>query len=114
MSITTMPIDLLRAARSYRADSFRTQPRPVLATSTRSRVASLTSSGELTTLDTVPSETRARAATSFMLTEALRATLVPLLTVADRYWPRENDTQRLQTQSLAGRILFGRSRAGPP
>src|SRR4051794_27573358 len=74
MSITTMPIDLLRPARSWRADSFGTQPSLVIAISTRSRVASLTSSGELTTLDTVPSDTRARAATSFMLIEALRAT----------------------------------------
>ncbi|GAB3473278.1 hypothetical protein GCM10027440_01930 [Nocardiopsis coralliicola] len=38
--------------------------------STRSRVRSLTRSGRLSTLDTVPSDTAACAATSFMLGEA--------------------------------------------
>ena len=71
MSITTMPIDRLRPARSCRADSLGTQPSLAMAVVTRSRVCSLTRSGEFTTLDTVPSETPASAATSFMLTEAL-------------------------------------------
>ena len=38
-----------------------------MADCTRERVRSLTRSGRLITLDTVPSETPARAATSFML-----------------------------------------------
>ena len=71
MSITTMPIARLRPARSCRADSFGTQPSLVIATCTRSRVWSLTRPGEFTTFETVPSETPASAATSFMLTDAV-------------------------------------------
>ena len=76
MSITTMPIDRLRPARSCRR---RLVGHPAqlarLPVTTRSRVGSLTRSGELTTLDTVPSETPASAATSFMLTEVLLAAI---------------------------------------
>ena len=55
--------------RSWRADSLRTNPSSAIAASTRWRVRSATTSGRLSTLETVPSETRACAATSFMLGE---------------------------------------------
>ena len=74
MSITTMLITRLRSARSWRADSLGTHPSFLIASSTRSRVPALTRSGELTTLETVPRETPARVATSFMLVEDLRGT----------------------------------------
>ena len=70
-----MPTDLLRPARSWRADSLGTQPSLVIASVTRTRVRSLTISGVLTTLETVPNETPARVATSFMLTDALRVAI---------------------------------------
>ena len=73
MSITTMPTDRLRPARSWRADSLRTQPSLSIACRTRSWVAGDTRSGELSTFETVPTDTPASVATSFMLTE-LRAT----------------------------------------
>ena len=69
ISITTMPIERLRPARNWRADSLRTQPSLAIASSTRCRVASETTAGELTTFDTVPTETPARAATSLTLTD---------------------------------------------
>ena len=74
MSITTMPTDRLRPARSCRADSLRTQPSLSIACRTRSWVAGETRSGELSTFETVPTETPARVATSFMLTELRAAT----------------------------------------
>jgi hypothetical protein len=43
------------------------------------RVGSATKFGEFKTLETVPNETPARAATSFMLTVALRAAICPTL-----------------------------------
>ena len=77
MSITTMLTTRLRPARSWRADSFGTQPSLAIAVSTRSRVVGLTRSGEFTTLETVPSETPASVATSFMLVDDLRGTGTP-------------------------------------
>ena len=56
--------------RSWRANSLRTKPRSAIARSTRSRVAALTTAGRLSTLETVPSDTPAAAATS--LTEGER------------------------------------------
>ena len=50
---------------------------PLRIAEVRSRVAGLTRSGEFTTFDTVPSETPARVATSFMLVEDLRGTDSP-------------------------------------
>src|SRR6478609_2271528 len=67
ISITTIPIERLRPARSWRADSLRTQPSFSIASSTRRRVRSDTTPGELITLDTVPTETPASAATSLTL-----------------------------------------------
>jgi hypothetical protein len=75
MSITIMPMERLRPARSWRAGSLGIQPSLAIASSTRRRVGSATISGEFRTLETVPSETPANAATSFMLTEALRAAM---------------------------------------
>ena len=58
----------LRLPRRRRADFIdRTNPSASIAARTLSRVRSLTWSGWLSTLDTVPSETPARAVTSFML-----------------------------------------------
>src|SRR5918997_3779831 len=72
MSITTTASVRLRPARSCRADWFGTQPSLSIAVITRSRVGARTRSGELITFETVPSETPASMATSFMLTEVLR------------------------------------------
>ena len=66
-------------ARSWRADSLRTKPSSAIASSTLARVAPLTRSGRFRTLETVPSETPARAATS--LTDALLATVTTSLDV---------------------------------
>jgi LacI family transcriptional regulator len=52
-----MPMLRLRPARSWRADSLRTQPSLAIAFSTRDRVASETRAGEFNTLDTVPRDT---------------------------------------------------------
>ena len=60
----------LRPARSWRADSFLMKPSDLIAAWTRLRVDSATTPGRLSTLDTVPTETPARAATSLMLTGA--------------------------------------------
>ena len=49
-----------------------------MASSTLRRVGSATMSGEFKTFETVPRETPASAATSFMLTVALRAAMRPL------------------------------------
>jgi len=48
-----------------------TRPSSAIALSTRSRVAGATRSGRLSTLDTVPSDTPARAATSMTLADSL-------------------------------------------
>src|SRR5215217_8965538 len=77
MSMTIMPMERLRPARSWRAGSLGIQPSLAIASSTRRRVGSATISGEFRTLETVPSETPASAATSFMLTVALRAAMRP-------------------------------------
>jgi hypothetical protein len=63
-SITYASVRLV-PARSWRADSLRTNPRSAIARSTRSRVRALTTSGRFITFETVPSETPAAAATSF-------------------------------------------------
>jgi hypothetical protein len=52
----------------------------VIARSTRSRVPALTRSGRFRTFDTVPSDTPARAATSFMLGAPTHA-IMPCLDV---------------------------------
>src|SRR4029453_10570511 len=70
-----MPMERLRPARSWRAGSFGIQPSFAIASSTRRRVGSATMLGEFKTFDTVPSETPASAATSFMLTVVLRAAM---------------------------------------
>ncbi len=61
---------LLVPIRSWRANSLRTKPSSAIACSTRWRVPALTRSGRLRTLETVPRDTPASAATS--LTEELR------------------------------------------
>jgi hypothetical protein len=53
-------------ARRLRAALLRTNPRSAIAASTLWRLASVTVSGRLSTLDTVPRETPARSATSVM------------------------------------------------
>src|SRR6516162_3780250 len=73
-SRTTRPIVRLRPARSWRADSFLTNPRALIAAFTRSRVDGATMSGRFSTLETVPTETPACAATSLMLMGALTRT----------------------------------------
>ena len=62
-------------ARSWRPDSLRTKPSSAIASSTRWRVASATTSGRFRTFDTVPTDTPARVATS--LTPVERRFLVP-------------------------------------
>ena len=64
----------LRPARSCRAASLRTKPSSAIAFCTRSTVAGATFSGLLSTLETVPTDTDAAAATSFTPT----ATWIPL------------------------------------
>lgn len=78
MSITTMPMERLRPARNWRADSFGTHPSLAIASCTRARVASATRSGEFSTFETVPTDTWASTATSRMLTEFLGPTTAPL------------------------------------
>ncbi len=70
MSSTTRARKRLRPIRSCRADSLRTYPSSSMASCTRRRLVSVTVSGRLRTLLTVPMETPARAATSLMLTAA--------------------------------------------
>jgi hypothetical protein len=77
--MTITPMERLRPARSWRAGSFGIHPSFAIATSTLRRVGSATKSGEFRTLETVPSETLARAATSFMLTVVLRAAMYRFL-----------------------------------
>ena len=72
-SSTIRPIMRLRPARSCRADSFRTNPRALIEACTRSRVEAATTSGRFITLDTVPTDTPACAATSLMLMGAFTA-----------------------------------------
>jgi hypothetical protein len=60
----------LRPARSWRADSFLMKPSCSMAARTRLRVGSATMSGRFSTLETVPTETPAWAATSLMLAGA--------------------------------------------
>ena len=86
ISITTMPIERLRPARSWRADSLRTQPSFSIASSTRCRVASETTAEELITFETVPTETPASAATSFTLTVDLWIAMTWSTLLS--YWPR--------------------------
>ena len=76
-SSTTSPIVRLRPARSWRADSLRMKPSSLMAARTRLRVGSATTSGRFSTLETVPRETPARAATSLMLT-GVSATVPPV------------------------------------
>ena len=64
--------------RSCRADSLRTKPSSAIEASTRLRVRSATTSGRLSTFETVPRETRACAATSFMLGEPDTQPLPPV------------------------------------
>ena len=66
-SRTTRPMVRLRPARSWRADSFLTKPSALIAAFTRSRVGWATMSGRFSTLETVPTDTPACAATSLML-----------------------------------------------
>src|ERR1039457_2857248 len=66
-SSTIRPIIRLRPARNCRADSFRTNPSALIDSCTRSRVEAATMSGRFSTLDTVPTDTPACAATSLML-----------------------------------------------
>src|SRR5262249_28402633 len=77
-SSTTRPMVRLRPARSWRADSFLMKPRCLMAACTRLRVGSATTSGRLSTLETVPTETPAYAATSLMLTGALTTGVPPV------------------------------------
>jgi hypothetical protein len=67
----------LLPARSCRAVSLRTNPSSTIAAWTRVRVFSLTRCGRLSTLDTVPTDTPARAATSFMPGDPLVIALPP-------------------------------------
>src|SRR6478609_8651126 len=60
-----------RPAASCLADALGTKPSSAIAASTLARVAARTAAGRLSTLETVPSETPARAATSLMLTVAM-------------------------------------------
>src|SRR5689334_4846424 len=62
----------LRPAASWRAEALGTNPSSAMADSTRARVAGRTESGRFRTLETVPSDTPALAATSLMLTDAIR------------------------------------------
>ncbi|GAA3095396.1 hypothetical protein GCM10020001_009290 [Nonomuraea salmonea] len=73
MSITLRPIVLLCPARSVEAEPCRTNPSSLMAASTRSRVAGATLPGRFSTLETVPGETPASAATSLMLTMAMKS-----------------------------------------
>src|SRR5579859_5246148 len=57
-------------ARSWRADSFLMKPSCLIASPTRLRVGSATMSGRFSTLETVPTETPACAATSLRLAGA--------------------------------------------
>ena len=67
-SRTTMPMLRLRPARSCRAASLRTKPSSSIACWTRSTVDGDTFEGRFRTLETVPTETDAAAATSRTLT----------------------------------------------
>ncbi len=67
-SSTTRPMVRLRPALSWRADSFLMNPSSLIAAWTRARVRSATTSGWFSTLETVPRDTPARAATSLILT----------------------------------------------
>ncbi len=78
-SSTTSPMVRLRPARSWRADSFLMKPSCLMAACTRLRVGSATTSGRLSTFETVPTETPAYAATSLMLTGALATVSLSLL-----------------------------------
>ena len=69
----------LRPARSWRADSFLMKPSCLMASLTRLLVGSATMSGRFSTLETVPTETPACAATSLMLAGASA-------TVPSRIW----------------------------
>ena len=68
-------MDLLRPARSCRADSLGTQPSLVIASVTRTRVRSLTISGCVHDVGNRAQRTPASVATSFMLTDALRVAI---------------------------------------
>ena len=66
MSSTMAPTVWMVPARSCRAEALRTNCSSSIASRTRSRVVSLTWSGRLSTLETVPTDTPARLATSVM------------------------------------------------
>ena len=72
-SRTMRPTVRLWPARSWRAASLRTKPSSLIAERTRWEAAAETLAGRLSTLDTVPTDTPARAATSRMLAGALIA-----------------------------------------
>ena len=67
----------LAPARSCLADSLRVKPRAAMASSTARRVGSATMSGRLSTLETVPTATPARAATSFTLGRLAATSILP-------------------------------------
>ena len=68
MSGTISPTSVACPARSVAAELFGTQPSVAIASRTRTRVESVTRSGRFTTLETVPTDTPARSATSLMVT----------------------------------------------
>ena len=73
----------LRPCRSWRAASLRTQPSSSMAACTRSAVSALTLPGWFSTLDTVPTDTPARRATSFNpVSRPGSRTAVPLSSLA--------------------------------
>jgi hypothetical protein len=82
MSIATNPIDELRPARSCRVDSLRTEPSLSIAAWHLGRGVGRDQVGEFRTLEAVPADTPASAATSFMLTIDRSAMLAPPLVLA--------------------------------
>src|SRR5215468_2604271 len=114
-SSTTSPMVRLRPARSWRADSFLMKPSCLMAACTRLRVGSATTSGRLSTFETVPTETPAYAATSLMLTGALATVSLSLLcrkcavihwNVSNRpAWHREEPRPRRETRAAPGARL---------
>src|SRR5262249_4646228 len=96
-----------RPAASCRAEAFGTKPSRAIAASTRARVAGRTEDGWLSTLETVPTDTPARKATSLMLTDVMRPPAVPsTIGVAGRVRPGskvvQRSTSRVEHLALAG------------
>src|SRR5215218_6984347 len=97
----------LRPAARCRAEAFGTKLSSEMAASTRARVEGRTMSGRLRTLETVPSETPALAATSLMLTLAIPAPFAGATYPGGR-------RRRPSRAGAASRQGKGRSRSGAP